>query len=260
MRVRTFAKAKRYRDGGAVTRDDIASPPVLADVTTPEADAVDVSPEPEDASQAHAMAEASRAFMKQLEALKNAESLRDKKANIEQIGASIQPKQQTRAEKLRLWKTQGLSDREEDFLIEHPNLIDDPALLQTLSMEAEKRGIPRNTDEFFEVVKSGASQHRRVSEPTEAAVSPKPRPSLAVPSPRLQNDSASIVSAPVSRDSGSYSYSGGQSGRTLSSIRLTPAQKEAAKFSGVDEVTYARNLIRLREEKESDPQKYGGGH
>lgn len=54
-----------------------------------------------------------------------------------------------------------------------------------------------------------------------------------------------IVSAPPSRDVPSPS-SGRQS---ATRITLTPEQREAARISGVTEIEYARNLLRLNEEK-----------
>jgi hypothetical protein len=54
-----------------------------------------------------------------------------------------------------------------------------------------------------------------------------------------------IVSAPVSRDAPSMS-----SGRPASTrVRLSPAQREAAKMAGVDEITYAKNLLKMEQLK-----------
>lgn len=61
----------------------------------------------------------------------------------------------------------------------------------------------------------------------------------------------SMVSAPVSR-SDPPSASGDKPG----TIRLTPAMKEAAKLSGIDEKTYAENLLKLRAHKSNG--MYGG--
>ena len=54
------------------------------------------------------------------------------------------------------------------------------------------------------------------------------------------------MSAPVSRDAPSLS-----TGRpTTTRVELTAAQREAARISGVDDVTYARNLLRLNSLKQ----------
>jgi hypothetical protein len=56
----------------------------------------------------------------------------------------------------------------------------------------------------------------------------------------------SIVSAPVARES--VSYSGRREDRP-GSITLSIAQKEAARIAGITETAYAQQLIRLREAK-----------
>jgi hypothetical protein len=57
------------------------------------------------------------------------------------------------------------------------------------------------------------------------------------------------VSAPVSR--GSHNISTGHHQESSSKIVLSPQQREAARWSGVDEVTYAKNLRKLQELKKA---------
>lgn len=65
------------------------------------------------------------------------------------------------------------------------------------------------------------------------------------PAPQPQRKSVPM-SAPVSRDTPSLS-----SGKMTSTrVELTPAQREAARIAGVDDVTYARNLLRLNSLKQ----------
>lgn len=73
----------------------------------------------------------------------------------------------------------------------------------------------------------------------------------------VQPQRRGIVSAPVSRES--MSWTGRREDRP-GSIRLSAAQVEAAKIAGISTVEYAKNLIRLREEKANDPDRYGSGH
>jgi len=61
----------------------------------------------------------------------------------------------------------------------------------------------------------------------------------------------SMVSAPVSREAPANSQ-GERPGR----VTLSLAQKEAAKIAGIDEKTYAENLLKLRQEKMNG--NYGG--
>ena len=64
--------------------------------------------------------------------------------------------------------------------------------------------------------------------------------------PRPEPDRAAIVSAPVSREPPSY-YSGH---RSAGQIRLTPAQREAAKIAGITEAEYAEQLVKFLELQE----------
>ena len=83
------------------------------------------------------------------------------------------------------------------------------------------------------------------------------RTSRARPSANVepaQSSKRSMVSAPVSRES--PSWSGGQSTGRNSRITLSPAQKEAARIAGISEVEYARNLLRLQQAKANG--HYGG--
>lgn len=67
-----------------------------------------------------------------------------------------------------------------------------------------------------------------------------------------EEERSSIVSAPVIREAPG---SGGQRGSGV--IKLTPAQREAAKMAGITETEYAKQLIKLRQEK--DAGNYGEG-
>jgi hypothetical protein len=64
-----------------------------------------------------------------------------------------------------------------------------------------------------------------------------------------------FYSAPPTRD-GSYGYEAPEP--TLNSIKLTPAQVEVAKFSGLSIEEYARQLLALAKAKKRDPFRYAG--
>ena len=66
------------------------------------------------------------------------------------------------------------------------------------------------------------------------------------------NRRAALVSAPVSREVPT-SIREDRSGR----LTLSVEQREAARISGLTDVEYARNVLRLREEKANDPDRYG---
>lgn len=68
------------------------------------------------------------------------------------------------------------------------------------------------------------------------------------------NDSGgSLVSAPVSRDTGSSI-----SGKPISNSRveLTPDQRSLARSMGLSDVQYARQVLRLQQAKKDEPEKY----
>lgn len=75
-----------------------------------------------------------------------------------------------------------------------------------------------------------------------------------VPAVKVSPISERFVSAPVSRES--VSFSGKREDRP-GRITLTPAMKEAARISGLSEVEYGRKVLLLREAKQLDPDKYG---
>jgi len=81
----------------------------------------------------------------------------------------------------------------------------------------------------------------------------------AVPAVKVEppENNRRIYSAPTScREAPSWS---GKREDRPGSITLSAAQREAARISGISIVEYAQNLIRLREEKAADPDRYGSG-
>lgn len=66
---------------------------------------------------------------------------------------------------------------------------------------------------------------------------------------------ASIVSAPVSRDSRS-SLSGRP--QTPTRVMLSPAEREAARNMGVSDAAYAKGKLQLAANKSADPERYSG--
>ena len=61
------------------------------------------------------------------------------------------------------------------------------------------------------------------------------------------------MSAPVSRETSANGYGGGD---RPGKVTLTPAMKEAAKVSGISEIEYAEQVLRLRKAKANGD--YGG--
>lgn len=130
-----------------------------------------------------------------------------------------------------------LSSRQRDWLKGHRDAQTDPAKLARLGAahwDALEAGHAQDSDAYFATLEEKLGYRQ----PAPAAkvvddddyVSPEPK-HRSMP-----------VSAPVSRDSPSLS-----TGRaTPTRVELTAAQREHARVAGVDDVTYAKNVLRLK--------------
>jgi hypothetical protein len=119
-------------------------------------------------------------------------------------------------------------------------------------MKAHQGGHVADSDEFHSAVKEHWQALRAPPARTSPAVESSPEflEHLDLPEPRR---STSFMSAPVSRETASTGYSHDDGpGR----VRMTPAMKEAARISGLTDLEYAANVLRLREEKAQG--NYGG--
>jgi hypothetical protein len=148
----------------------------------------------------------------------------------------------------RLSLMPNLSNPKRDFLRQHPSFIDNPDI-EAAHWQALDAGHADDSPEYFAHV---AKQLDRLAPKPTAPESGTPRP----PQPR-----GPVVSAPVSRDSISIS-----TGRPVDTkITLTPAQREAAKFSmpgvapEIAEREYAKNLIRLEQARRAGLLQNGEG-
>ena len=127
-----------------------------------------------------------------------------------------------------------LSPKQKTWLKSHREVQSDNAQLARLGAahwDALKEGHQQDSDGYFQVLEERLGYRQAVR---AEAKEPEPQ-RRSVP-----------MSAPVSRDAPSLS-----TGRpTTTRVELTAAQREAARISGVDDVTYARNLLRLNSLKQ----------
>ena len=132
------------------------------------------------------------------------------------------------------------------WLKKHPEYVYDMrknAKIQAVHWDVVDEGIPEYTDEYYEVMEeklglrqpSRQAQHVEEDDMDDEPVAPLRR---------------SAVSAPPSREPPA------SQGLRNSQIKLSPAQKEAAKIAGIEEKEYAKQLMRLRDEKANG--NYGG--
>jgi hypothetical protein len=159
------------------------------------------------------------------------------------MAARAQPP--TREQKLAMWKQQGMTEDDAQFLSENPQMVDLHDVTRIAADEAAQhhaRGTPQHRertktlfDEHLAHLQAQQAQAAASAQPTPAFFRPPPAPAPAAPDP------ASIYSAPVSR--GTPSGETGQ--RPARMIRLTPEEQEYARVAGVSDVEYARQKQRL---------------
>lgn len=130
-----------------------------------------------------------------------------------------------------------------NWLRAHPEYLSDPrknSKIQSLHWDVLDEGHEPFSQAYYESLEVHlglrSKPRQEVAEDDEEVVQPVRR---------------SVVSAPVSREAPS---SGGE--RSNSPVRLTAAQREAAKASGITETEYAKQLVVLRQAKANG--SYGG--
>ena len=166
--------------------------------------------------------------------------LEDGKASIEarREWQRVQPKKAPQPQTLDTYiDTLPLNGSQKDWLKKHPELMQDPkknVRLQNAHYDAEEKGLVGGSEAYFKYVEERLGYRQAETEVDDVEeVDDKP-------------ERKAIVSAPVSRNPPN------SSGRPSSTrITLSPEQRSAAKAAGVDEVTYAKQLIKLQEMKRS---------
>jgi len=136
-----------------------------------------------------------------------------------------------------------LSGDERGWLKQHPDAMTDPrknAKLQAAYWDAQDAGHVRGTPQYFQFLEERLGYRQPLSPP------PPPPAVDEEPEPQQQRRTPA-VSAPPSRDVPSSATGRPQTNK----ITLSPAEREAARFSGVSEVEYAKQKQRLLNEKKN---------
>jgi len=223
--MRTKSHYRKFRDGGAVTADTPPVPPVaIIDI-----DRNDTAPD-----------DASRAFQKQIDALRRSEQIAKDRA------AQMAAPQLSRADTIKKWQQNGLSDPQAAFLSANGEMVDNPNALEAATRQAHLAGHEADTPAYFDSVKNYF--HRHMNPPVA-----EPEPATEIELPPSMPSRGSMYSAPVNREGPATGYSGGDG---PGKVRLTASMKEAARVSGISEREYAEQVLRLRREKEDG---YHGG-
>jgi hypothetical protein len=226
---------------------------VEAAIAAPEAPAVaaEVKPEPQaETEAAHKYAEqvttadqAAEALRRQVEALRASEAL---------LRQAAQPQRPlTREEKLAVWQHQGMPVDQLEFLKANPELVDFSELAAFAANEAaqahERGSIEhmRATKELFDRHMQHLQQQAQTNFPEPVmTATPKFFASPATNGQQQRPEKRVPVSAPVSREI----PSGGPRSeyqQDPTKVHLSVAEKEIARNSGISEVEYARNKIKM---------------
>ena len=128
-----------------------------------------------------------------------------------------------------------LMPEEKDWIRAHPDSIANHNVtrLRVAYDDSQRRGLKRGSPEYFNFLADRLDYD-------DAGPAPKEEPVVDEPA----YTPARRVSAPVSRSNGVGSLPEGK-------IRLTEAQRQAAKYSGISEVDYARGVQRLIADKKT---------
>jgi hypothetical protein len=133
--------------------------------------------------------------------------------------------------------------------VANPELIDCDKLTTFCAREAEAQGHARGTAEFLHATKQIFDKHiadvQSPQTPTEPAME---TPKFFAPPPQARprpNGNGPVISAPPSREV----PSGGPRAEYETNpryVHLSVEEKEIARASGIDEITYAKNKLKLQ--------------
>jgi hypothetical protein len=259
MKVKTAYRPKPEIPENIPAED---KPTTEAIIAAPEAPAVAVDVRPGAEPQAETKAEhayqkeitqadeAAEALRKQIEALRQSEALLKQQA---QHAAQVQQAPPTREQLLDQWRRGGVSDGNLKFLEAHPELIDSWQLTFHAANEATQRGHEPNTDAhreatreiFHRYLAEAEKQQMTANNPT----APQETPAFFKAPPAKPMRPQSVpVSAPVSRTvpDGGPRPEFEQDPRR---VTLSVEEREVARASGISEVEYAKNKIKMMQAK-----------
>ncbi len=196
-------------------------------------------------------ADAEDSLLQQMQELRRANEFQFQQAQKFQAVQGLQQPTTTREQKLAYWKTLGISEKEEQFLKDNPEMIDLSPLANIAANQAMAAGHQRDTDDYFQATKEIFArlieQQQQQAAPQAATETPAfftPRPSKPAPSP------GPLVSAPVSREVPT-SDRAPRLETDPRRVTLSPEEMEIARNSGITAAEYARQKVRLAQEKAS---------
>jgi hypothetical protein len=154
----------------------------------------------------------------------------------------------------------GALPHEAQWLMVNPHHLGNPALIHAAAQIAAQRGIPRNDPQFLQFVGQLLDQHyaaQTQAAPAPPPISPPPAPPPVAHVDIEQSDHGAEPEEPIPSHHVSAPVSHGDSGHsvepepTQSSIRLTAEQRDIAQRSGISDVEYAKQLLRMQKMQKS---------
>jgi hypothetical protein len=224
------------------------NPPAEAVITpAPDAPAVaaEVRPQSEPQAGSSQPDEAAAALRRQIDELRRSETMNRRAAEL-----AVRPQQPlSREQKIELWRQQGMGDQEAEFLKQHPMMIDANMLTAYAAREALQAGHERGSETFLQETKRIFDKHiadlqTQAETPTEPAMTPTPKFFEPPPQARPRAPQGPIVSAPVSRETPGMRRAEAESDPRR--VTLSIEEREIARASGISEIEYARNKIKLQ--------------
>jgi hypothetical protein len=205
--------------------------------------AVEVQPQPE-LSQPD---ETALALQRQIDALARSEALQRQAAEQQ-----LQPQRpMSREDRLAVWRMQGMPEVELKFLTANPALVDMPQLTAYAANEALQQGHERGSEAFLNATKLNFDKHlqhlqAQAQTPTESVMQETPKFFAPPAQPKPKPNGGPIVSAPVSRTVPDGSGSRPEYQQDPRRVTLSVDEREIARASGISEIEYARNKIKLQ--------------
>ena len=135
----------------------------------------------------------------------------------------------------------GIVQTEKDWLLKHQEVLVDRQRgieLEAAYIKSQRKGLHRGTDAYFKFLDQELGYSEQPSKTEERTD---------------DEEESTIMAAPVSRDN--VSPSNGQSQQS-NRVVLTPEQRDFAKSMGISEIDYAKNVLKLRADKKSNPDRY----
>lgn len=162
-------------------------------------------------------------------------SLEERRAQREEEMKSPPQQRQNPTIEQHIDSVPNLLASERSWLKAHPDAITDArknARMQAAHFDAEDAGYPRGSNQYFHFMEEKLGYR-------------KPEPTMDEEDD-FEPERTPVVAAPVSRDAPSPS-----SGKPVNGnrITLTPEQREIAKMSGISDIEYARQFLKLNEHK-----------